>query len=65
MTTFSRKITNQELADLSDNWENPTVDINKYYQNVLYAYEVDEESYNHHKSNGVLCQKYKNKFYVA
>ena len=65
MTTFSRKINNQELADISSNWENSTVDINKYYQNVLYAYEVDKESYKAHKSNGGLCQQYKDKFYIA
>ena len=62
---FSRKLNNLELADLSNNWENPTVDINKYYQNVLYAYEVDQKSYNLYKSNGILCQKHNNKFYVA
>ena len=62
---FSRKLNNLELADLSSNWENSTVDTNKYYQNVLCAYEVDEKSYNHHKSNGGLCQKNKNNFYVA
>ena len=62
---FSVKLNNQELADLSSNWENPTVDINKYYQNVCYAYEVDQNSYNAHKSNGGLCQKYNNKFYIA
>lgn len=60
-----RKISNEELADLSNEWKNPTVDIRKYYQNVLYAFEVDELAYNEHKLSGGLCQKHNGKFYIA
>jgi hypothetical protein len=60
-----RKITDEELADISNNWENPTVDIKKYYQNVFVAWEVNEKDYNPHKLNGGLCQKFNNRFYIA
>ena len=60
-----RKISNEELADLSSNWENVTVDTSKYYQNVMVAFEVSEEVYKEMKAEGFLCQKYNNKFYVA
>lgn len=63
--TLPRKITNLELADLPSVWENPTVDTRKYYQNVMYAYEVDEATYNKWRVDGELCQKYKGRFYIA
>jgi len=60
-----KKLNAEELADLSSNWENPTVDTRKYYQNVFEAWEVSEKDYNIHKSNGGLCQKFNNRFYIA
>ena len=62
---YPRRITNRELADISDEWENALVDTNKYYQCVLRAYEVTEEEYNRHKKSGGLCQKFNGKFYIA
>ena len=60
-----RKVTNQELADLGEDWENSTVDTYKYYQNVLSAWEVTGEQYSFWKSEGRLCQVYNKKYYVA
>jgi hypothetical protein len=60
-----RKISNEELADLPNNWNNPTVDISKYYQNVMYAFEVSKEVYDKYYVDGGLCQTYKGKFYIA
>jgi len=57
-----RRISNEELADLSNEWENPTVDTTKYYQNVLVAYEVSKESYDTYKKLGILCQEFNRKF---
>jgi len=65
ITESIRKLNNIELADLSDEWENPTVDTNLYYQSVLCAYEVTEEIYTKVKKDGGLCQKSNNKFYIA
>ena len=60
-----RRISNAELADLPSRWENATVDTTKYYQNVIYAYEVSKSVYEKHKRIGGLCQEYKDKFYIA
>lgn len=60
-----RKISNEELADLSQDWENPTVDTSAYYQSALAAWEVDRETYQQHKASGGLCQVYKGKYYIA
>lgn len=60
-----RKITNEELANLSKYWENSTVDTSKYYQNVYYAAEVNKEEYEQHKREGGLCQIRNNRYYIA
>ena len=60
-----REITAVELADISDEWENPTVDTRKYYQSVLRAWEVDEDTYTQHKNDGGLCQKFNGRYYIA
>jgi len=52
-----RRITNEELANLSEAWEHPTVDTSKYYQSVLVAYEIDQETYLASKRAGHLVQK--------
>lgn len=62
---FIREISNAELASLSSDWENPTVDTRKYYQNVFKAYEVSERLYWKFKADGVLCQKHKGNYYIA
>jgi len=62
---FCRSITAEELANLSNDWENPTVDTAKYYQNVVYAYEVDRVSYEGCKKEGCLCQVCNGKYYIA
>ncbi len=38
---FRRLIAAQELADLSNEWQNAMVDTSKYYMTVLSAYECD------------------------
>lgn len=60
-----RKISNEELADLPERWENSTVDTNKYHQSVFRAYEVTQTIYNAHKKEGGLCQEHNNKYYIA
>ena len=60
-----REISWAELADLSEEWENPTVDTKKYYQNVSTAFEVTKEFYLWYKENGGLCQVRKGRYYVA
>jgi hypothetical protein len=60
-----RRITPEELGDLTNEWENPTVDVTKYFQNVLYAFEVDQVMYGEHKQNGGLCQTQNGRFYIA
>ena len=53
---MARLITNKELADLSDEWLNPKVDTRKYYQTCLTVYEIDEETFNEVKEEGICCQ---------
>lgn len=60
-----RRLSNQELADIPSTWENPRVDTRKYYQCVLTAWEVDQETYQIYKAAGGLCQAYKGKYYIA
>lgn len=60
-----RKISNKELCDLSEDWENSKVDRSKYYDNVVEAYEVDKEVFDGLKNDGVLCQEQDGKYYVA
>ncbi len=59
-----RIISNRELADLPEEWENPTVDTIKYFQCVMSAYECTEIQYNAFKKRGRLVQYYKEKYYV-
>ncbi|MBU0707047.1 hypothetical protein KKG41_01610 [Patescibacteria group bacterium] len=61
----NRRISDKELADLSCNWENSTVDTEKYYQCVWYACEVNPEDYLSYKKAGRLCQQDKGKYYIA
>ena len=58
-----RIISNQELADLPTKWENSNLDIHKYVQSCMKAWEVSKEKYIHFKKIGVLCQKYQDKYY--
>jgi len=61
----SRKITPIELADLSENWNNALVDTSKYYCHVLRAWEVDGETLELAKREGVLWQVQDGKNYVG
>lgn len=61
-TTFLRVISNEELADLTDEWENATVDTSIYHQTVLKACECDTNTY--HKWNGPK-QIFDNRFYIG
>ena len=60
-----RKLRLCEIGDLSSNWENSKVDMNKYYDTPSMAYEVDEDFYNELKKDGFLCQVCNGKFYVG
>jgi len=60
-----RQVTNQELADLSSEWENASNDTSKYYQNVLQAWEVDSETYLRYKAEGGLCKQVNDRYYIA
>lgn len=62
---ISRLLTNEELADLPSNWENPTVDTTKYFQVVFRAWEVDEITYLWYKRWGGLCQSNNGRYYIA
>lgn len=52
----SRKISAEELFNLSEDWENAKVDTSKYYCSVLEAYEVDEGILDIAKAEGALWQ---------
>ena len=52
-----RKISNKELADLSDEWENPRVDTRYYKQQCLNVWEIDEKTYLELKADGVCVQR--------
>jgi hypothetical protein len=60
-----RELSPVELADLPEEWENPTVDTSKYYQNVGRVWETNEETYLSYKQAGHLCQKHEGRYYVA
>jgi hypothetical protein len=60
-----RRISRKELADLSDDWQNPTVDTRIFIQCVNYAYEVSKVVCDAHGKKGGLWQKHNNRFYIA
>ena len=60
-----RRITNKELCDLPEAWENSRIDGKKYHESVTAAYEVDAETYQELKKAGDLCQEYNGRFYVG
>lgn len=62
---FGHELSAEELADISDEWENPTVDTRKYYQSVMQAWEVIPIIYHKYKQAGGLCQQHNGKFYIA
>lgn len=61
----ARKITNEELADLPETWENPRVDTRKYIQCTMSAYEVDQELYETLKHAGALVQIHNGRYYAG
>ena len=60
-----RKVSNKELADLPERWENPTVDVSKYVQCAMEAWEVSFHGYEIWKAAGGLCQQHEGKYYIA
>ena len=62
---FGHELTAEELADIPSEWENATVDTTKYYQNVMQAWRVPQNIYEHMKKLGALCQAHEGKFYIA
>jgi len=60
-----RKITNQELADLPEAWQNANIDTADYIPSALEAWEVDRKTYDQAKANGLLCLEHDNRFYIA
>jgi hypothetical protein len=62
---YGREITSQELADLSDYWENTQVDHRKYTDCVIEAWEVKDWLYEKYKAVGGLCQQMNGKYYIA
>lgn len=62
---MGRPLSAEELADLSSEWLNPTVDTSKYFQSVLRAWEVEEADYIRWKNVGGSCQEEQGKFYIA
>ncbi len=59
-----RRISNRELYDLSENWENSKVS-SDYYDNVMEAYEVDKEIFDQSKKDGILCQENDGHYYLG
>jgi hypothetical protein len=64
-TIKPRKITSQELCDLPQSWNNPTVDTSLYYQSCTQAWEVDKEKYDEINAKGFLCQIVDGRYYVG
>ena len=60
-----REISNEELFNLSGDWENATVDTTKYYSNVMSAVEVSELEYKAFKRKGALVQEHNKKYFVG
>lgn len=60
-----QRLTPQQLADLPETWENPTVDTSKYIQAVGRAWEVDEDTFRECLHDGTLCQQVGNRYFIA
>lgn len=65
MTILPRQVSNKEMADLPENWENSKVDVTQYHNSVGAIYEVDEEMYEKGKDAGVLCQIVDGRYYFG
>jgi hypothetical protein len=63
--TVLRKLSNEELADLPENWENAKVDTRKYFQCVMEAWEIEKDAYEANKIDGFLVQEYKGRYYTG
>jgi len=55
----------EELANLSDNWENSKVDTRYYFEGLTNIFEVSKEIYENLKKEGFCCQVCNGKFYVG
>lgn len=64
-TTLPRKLTNEELADIPARWDNSGIDTSKYIPSVMEAYEVDKETYEQAKREGVMTEEWRGKFYIG
>ena len=62
---WQRKLSNKELADLPEAWENAKIDTTKYIQTACEVWEVDGSTYAMHKATGDLCQVFEDKYYIA
>ncbi len=60
-----REISNEELFNLSEDWENSKVDTSKYYENVMSAIEVSGIEYEAFKKKGCLVQEHENKYFAG
>lgn len=62
---FARQISNKELADLPEAWENSLIDTSRYHESVMEAYEVDADTYETVKAEGFLCQIHDGRYYCG
>ena len=62
---WQRKISNKELADLPEAWENSLIDTSKYIQTACEVWEVDAGTYAKHRAGGGLCQVFEGKYFIA
>jgi len=63
---FARELDNRELADLPTyGWENPKIDVGKYYVTFTKAWQVSEEQYDEALTGGLVCQQVDERFYVT
>ncbi len=60
-----REISAKELADLTTNWLNPTVDTRYYYQCAMVAWEVGQPTFEKWRKEGGLCQEQDGKYYIS
>ena len=65
ITPSTRELSNKELADLPETWQNSKVDTSKYYESVMKAWEVDRPTFYRFKAEGRLCMVNAGKYYIA
>lgn len=60
-----RRLSDEELADLTGSWKNSTVDTSKYIQPILKAWEVDFTTFQYFMNIGGLCLETGEKFFIG